>query len=61
MMLDYFSHRLINKYFCYSFVLNPLTPVQETLCLLQNDTQANNPMATPQVSSLKLSHYSLQF
>ncbi|GBP89807.1 hypothetical protein EVAR_64785_1 [Eumeta japonica] len=32
------------------FVLNPLTPVQETRCLLQNDTQANNPMATPQRS-----------
>ncbi|XP_049887185.1 uncharacterized protein LOC126381758 [Pectinophora gossypiella] len=34
----------------FSFVLNPLTPVQETRCLLQNDTQANNPMATPQRS-----------
>ncbi|KOB72357.1 Cuticlin-1, partial [Operophtera brumata] len=34
----------------FSFVLNPLTPVQETRCLLQNDTQANNPNAIPQRS-----------
>lgn len=28
--------------------MNPLIPVQETLCQLQNDTSANNPAATPQ-------------
>jgi hypothetical protein len=32
----------------FSFVVNPLTPVQETLCLLQNDTTAHNPSAVPQ-------------
>lgn len=32
----------------YSFVVNPLAPVQETLCLLQNDTTAHNPSAEPQ-------------
>lgn len=31
-----------------SFVVNPLAPVQETLCLLQNDTTAHNPSAEPQ-------------
>ncbi|XP_054273199.1 uncharacterized protein LOC128993367 [Macrosteles quadrilineatus] len=35
---------------CFSFVLNPLTPVQETLCQLQNETSANNPAAVPQRS-----------
>jgi len=34
--------------FYYSFVVNPLAPVQETLCLLQNDTTAHNPSAVPQ-------------
>ncbi|KAG8249819.1 hypothetical protein J6590_012130 [Homalodisca vitripennis] len=34
----------------FSFVLNPLTPVQETLCQLQNETSANNPAAVPQRS-----------
>ncbi|XP_018332098.1 uncharacterized protein LOC108741704 [Agrilus planipennis] len=32
----------------FSFVLNPLTPIQETVCQLQNETSANNPAATPQ-------------
>ena len=32
----------------FSFVVNPLAPVQETLCLLQNDTSAHNPSAIPQ-------------
>ncbi|XP_037088474.1 uncharacterized protein LOC119109039 [Pollicipes pollicipes] len=31
----------------FSFVTNPLTPVQETVCLLQNETSANNPSALP--------------
>jgi len=31
----------------FSFVTNPLTPMQETVCLLQNETSANNPSATP--------------
>ncbi|XP_043190811.1 uncharacterized protein LOC122364481 isoform X1 [Amphibalanus amphitrite] len=31
----------------FSFVSNPLTPVQETVCLLQNETAANNPSAVP--------------
>ena len=30
-----------------SFVVNPLTPRQETVCLLQNGTAANNPAAQP--------------
>ncbi|KAJ9576458.1 hypothetical protein L9F63_006671, partial [Diploptera punctata] len=34
----------------FSFVVNPLTPVQETLCQLQNETSANNPAAVPQRS-----------
>ncbi|XP_030759036.1 uncharacterized protein LOC115884555 [Sitophilus oryzae] len=34
----------------FSFVLNPLIPVQETQCQLQNETQANIPTATPQRS-----------
>ncbi|ROT72388.1 hypothetical protein C7M84_009240 [Penaeus vannamei] len=32
----------------FSFVMNPLAPVQETLCLLQNETMATNPSAQPQ-------------
>ncbi|XP_043210468.1 uncharacterized protein LOC122375257 isoform X1 [Amphibalanus amphitrite] len=31
----------------FSFVTNPLTPIQETVCLLQNETSANNPSAVP--------------
>jgi len=31
----------------FSFVVNPLTPRQETVCLLQNGTAANNPSAQP--------------
>jgi len=31
----------------FSFVVNPLTPRQETVCLLQNATAANNPAAQP--------------
>lgn len=34
----------------FSFVLNPLTPVQETLCQLQNETSAGNPTAAAQRS-----------
>jgi hypothetical protein len=36
--------------FACSFVVNPLTPMQETLCQLQNETSANNPTAVPQRS-----------
>lgn len=32
----------------FSFVVNPLTPAQETLCQLQNDSSAHNPNAVPQ-------------
>lgn len=32
----------------FSFVINPLAPVQETLCHLQNETEASNPMTAPQ-------------
>lgn len=32
----------------FSFVVNPLTPAQETLCQLQNDSSAHNPSAMPQ-------------
>ncbi|CAO1408371.1 unnamed protein product [Diamesa tonsa] len=35
----------------FSFVVNPLTPEQETLCQLQNDTQAMNPSANAQRSN----------
>lgn len=35
----------------FSFVVNPLTPEQETLCQLQNTTQAVDPTATPQRSN----------
>jgi hypothetical protein len=35
----------------FSFVVNPLTPEQETLCQLQNETQALNPSATAQRSN----------
>lgn len=35
----------------FSFVVNPLTPDQETLCQLQNQTQALNPTAQPQRSN----------
>ncbi|GLH09041.1 Cuticlin-1 [Gryllus bimaculatus] len=34
----------------FSFVVNPLTPKQETLCMLQNETSATNPSAVPQRS-----------
>nr|CAD7396529.1 unnamed protein product [Timema cristinae] len=34
----------------FSFVVNPMIPVQETLCQLQNETSANNPSAIPQRS-----------
>ena len=30
----------------FSFVVNPLAPIQETTCLLQNDTQAKKPSGT---------------
>lgn len=32
----------------FSFVLNPLAPMQDTLCQLQNETAATNPAAQPQ-------------
>ena len=32
----------------YSFVVNPLAPVQETVCLLQNDTTGSSPTVNPQ-------------
>lgn len=35
----------------FSFVVNPLMPEQETLCQLQNSTQAFDPTATPQRSN----------
>lgn len=35
----------------FSFVLNPLTPAQETLCQLQNDSSAHNPSAVAQRSA----------
>lgn len=35
----------------FSFVVNPLTPIQETLCQLQNDSSAHNPSAVPQRSA----------
>lgn len=46
--------RGVNMFFlsvqCCSFVLNPLTPIQDTSCELQNETAANNPAAIPQRS-----------
>lgn len=35
----------------FSFVVNPLLPEQETLCQLQNDTQAMNPSVVAQRSN----------
>lgn len=35
----------------FSFVVNPLTPAQETLCQLQNDSSAHNPSAVAQRSA----------
>lgn len=35
----------------FSFVVNPLTPAQETLCQLQNDSSAHNPSAIAQRSA----------
>lgn len=32
----------------FSFVVNPLAPMQDTLCQLQNETAATNPAAQPQ-------------
>ncbi|XP_014223600.1 uncharacterized protein LOC106650204 [Trichogramma pretiosum] len=32
----------------FSFVVNPLAPMQETLCQLQNETAATNPNSSPQ-------------
>lgn len=37
-------------FFFSSFVPNPLTPLQDTTCELQNETTANNPAAIPQRS-----------
>lgn len=33
-----------------SFVVNPLAPVQETICLLQNETTGSSPAVSPQKS-----------
>lgn len=41
---------LLNIFF-FSFVVNPLTPAQETLCQLQNDSSAHNPSAVPSRSA----------
>lgn len=35
----------------FSFVVNPLTPDQETVCQLQNDSNAHNPSALAQRSA----------
>ena len=32
----------------FSFVVNPLAPMQDTLCQLQNETSSTNPAAQPQ-------------
>ena len=32
----------------FSFVVNPLAPMQDTLCQLQNETAATNPSSQPQ-------------
>ncbi|XP_011299683.1 uncharacterized protein tyn [Fopius arisanus] len=32
----------------FSFVVNPLAPIQDTLCQLQNETASTNPSASPQ-------------
>lgn len=32
----------------FSFVVNPLAPMQDTLCQLQNETASTNPAAQPQ-------------
>lgn len=32
----------------FSFVVNPLAPIQETVCLLQNETTGSNPTVNPQ-------------
>jgi hypothetical protein len=37
--------------------VNPLTPRQETICLLQNATSANNPSAQP----LKVHHHTYKY
>ncbi len=34
----------------FSFVVNPLAPIQETVCLLQNETTGASPTVTPQKS-----------
>ena len=42
---------LDDRFLRFSFVVNPLAPVQETLCLLQNETTANNPtVVSPQTA-----------
>ncbi|XP_076352037.1 uncharacterized protein LOC143247601 [Tachypleus tridentatus] len=35
----------------FRFVVNPLTPVQDTTCMLQNETKSTHPAVTPQKSS----------
>lgn len=44
----------------FSFVVNPLTPAQETLCQLQNETSANNPAVSPQRATSKYTMVKLQ-
>ena len=47
----------------FSFVVNPLTPRQETICLLQNGTAANNPSAQslPAVSQYYMVKMSIRY
>ena len=37
-------------FFVRSFVVNPLAPIQETVCLLQNETTGASPTVSPQKS-----------
>ncbi|XP_055840957.1 uncharacterized protein LOC129908488 [Episyrphus balteatus] len=62
---SYFSVKNLSLYECqgwcreepdcqaaaFSFVVNPLSPSQETHCQLQNDSSAHNPSAVPQRSA----------
>lgn len=41
---------LFVQFFSLSFVVNPLAPIQETVCLLQNETTGANPTVSPQKS-----------
>ena len=44
-----FIHPLV-FFFVRSFVVNPLAPIQETVCLLQNETTGASPTVSPQKS-----------